>query len=68
MPPTQTFEGKTFLLKNAFWDMPTQPPPAPPLNPCVGYAKVKASKVWESQRDWLNQRNGNIACGQARIF
>ena len=50
--------------------MPTQHPPLPsPLkNPCVGYAKVKASKVWESKRDWLNHRNGNIAYGQARIF
>ena len=64
---TQAFEGKTFLLKNAFWDMPTQPPSLL-KNPCVGYAKVRVSKVWESKRDWLNHKNGNIACGQARIF
>lgn len=50
--------------------MPTQPsPPTFPLkNPCVVYAKVKASRVWEAKCDCLNQRNGNIVCGHARIF
>ena len=46
--------------------MPTQPP-SPLKNPCVGYAKVRVSKVWESKRDWLNHKNGNIAAGK-RVF